>query len=237
MNRWPNRQYKVKRNTLEVDCGDLSWSCTAKGTLDFDDSSPARNARSWGSATFEYVLQFAVTSVVPRITQEGGTVIERHQEPFSSSPSTPYPSPLSTPCDELAANPTDQQKSSKNLGTPYNSLKLHAAKAVEECEAATAQYPNELRFQYQLGRALQFTDRRRALNILQGVAQSGYPASFDNVGWLYYSDLNNPAQAVQYFLQGVKLNDADAMMSFCGDDRQGQVRGANSGRGTNCLVQ
>lgn len=101
--------------------------------------------------------------------------------PVSSAPAPTAPpvaarSPLRTPCDELAANPTDQRKSSRVQGAPYKDLKQQAAQAIEACETASAQYPNEPRFTYQLARALQFTDRGRAFEIHQKIASMTAPA-------------------------------------------------------------
>jgi len=223
VDRWPNRSYKARQDTIEVDCDELSMTCNTGGLLDFDSRSPARNERSWGQATFQYVLKFESPTAAPKIIKEVGEVKERHLEPLSSSPLGPISPPGYSPprasapqtlCDDLAGNPTDQNKLSTVPGAPYDNLRPQAARAIEACEASAAQYPSELRFQYQLARALAFTDRRRALEILQRIANAGYPASFDNLGWLYYSDLNNPAQAVQYFLQGVRLGDSDAMISL-----------------------
>jgi TPR repeat protein len=59
-------------------------------------------------------------------------------------------------CDRLAANPNDNQASGE--GVPYAELGSHAAAAVMACESAVPLFPNELRFQYQLGRALELTD-------------------------------------------------------------------------------
>ena len=209
--RWPSRDYRAKQNSIEVDCDEPSMTCTVKGLLDFDSRSPARNERSWGVATFRYAIKFESPTASPKIVKESGEVTERHLESLPSSSRASAPETL---CDDLAANPTDPNKLATVRGIPYDDLRPRAASAIESCEVSIAQYPNELRFQYQLARALAFTDRRHALEILQRTANAGYPASFDNIGWIYYSDLKNPAQAVQYFLQGVRLGDADAMISL-----------------------
>jgi len=216
MNRWPNRQYKVRQNTLEIDCGDLTWSCNVKGLLDFDDNSPARNARSWGSATFEYVLQFKVSSAAPQIVKEAGTTVERHLEP------PPNQGTLQSPtCDELAANPNDPAKSSDVAGVPYASLGAQSANAIAICESAAQSYPNQLRFQYQLARALETTgdqnNRQRAFAIYKRLVDLRYAAAFDNLGWLYLT-LNPSTTAfgpvVDLFRTGVGLGDSDAMVSL-----------------------
>ena len=87
-NRWPIRQYVMRQDTLEIDCNELALTCTATGLLDFDARSPARNQRSWGLASFQYVLKFASSTTEPRIIQEAGEVKARNLEPL------PYPGPL-----------------------------------------------------------------------------------------------------------------------------------------------
>jgi hypothetical protein len=219
MNRWPNRQYKVRQNTLEIDCGDLTWSCNVKGFLDFDDNSPARNARTWGSATFEYVLQFKVSSATPQIVREAGTPVERHPEPLS--PTTNQSTPQSGTCDELAANPNDPAKSPDVAGVPYALLGAQSANAIASCDSAAQNYPNQLRFQYQLARALETTgdqnDRQKAFAIYKRLVDLRYAAAFDNLGWLYLT--LNPSTAafgpvVDLFRTGVSLGDSDAMVSL-----------------------
>jgi hypothetical protein len=89
LDRWPHRQYSVRPDTLKITCSEFPMSCGAEGLLDFDDNDPTRNARSWGTATFEYALRFSTLDEPPRIVQENGQVIARHFQPFSSSS---YPS-------------------------------------------------------------------------------------------------------------------------------------------------
>jgi TPR repeat protein len=74
--------------------------------------------------------------------------------------------------------------------------------------------PSELRFQYQLGRALGLRDRKRAFEIETALTRQKYPAAFDNVGWMYLYDKKDQATAVQYFKTGSQLGDADAMVSL-----------------------
>ena len=82
------------------------------------------------------------------------------------------------------------------------------------CELAVAQNPTELRFRYQLGRALEWIDRKKALQIHQELVARGYPAAFDNLGWLYFTEKRDPAQAVVWFRRGVQAGDSDAMVSL-----------------------
>jgi hypothetical protein len=117
-------------------------------------------------------------------------------------------------CDELAANPNDQNRIAD--GVTFDALKLQAKDAVEACDIAVNQNPREPRLQYQLARALQFNanDRRRAFTILQKLVANRYPAAFDNIGWIVYLDKKTPQEAVNYFRTGVMLNDSDSMLSL-----------------------
>jgi TPR repeat protein len=115
-------------------------------------------------------------------------------------------------CDELAANPNDSRKVAE--GVAFGTLKNQAQEAVASCELAVAQNPTELRFRYQLGRALEWIDAKKALQIHKEVADRGYPAAFDNLGWLYFTERGDPAQAVAWFRRGVKAGDSDSMVSL-----------------------
>ena len=86
--------------------------------------------------------------------------------------------------------------------------------ALEACEIASKQNPKEPRLQYQLARVLEFSDRKRAFAILQKLTSIKYPAAYDNIGWIYLTDQNNPQEAVNYFRKGVELNDSDSMVSL-----------------------
>ena len=115
-------------------------------------------------------------------------------------------------CDELAANPADQRKAGD--GVPFPVLKAQAAEAIDNCELATKQHPNELRFLYQLGRALESKDHKRAFAIHKQLVELHYPASYDNLGWLFIEDRKNIAEAVRLFRAGVRLGDTDSMVSL-----------------------
>jgi hypothetical protein len=115
-------------------------------------------------------------------------------------------------CDELAANPNDANKAGD--GVAFEALKLRAKEALDACELAVRQAPSENRFQYQLARVLQLSDRKRAGVILQGLVAKRYPAAFDNFGWMAYVDRKNPQEAAELFRRGVDLGDADSMVSL-----------------------
>jgi TPR repeat protein len=128
-------------------------------------------------------------------------------------------------CDELAANPNDSQKVGE--GVAFATLKNQAREAVASCELAVAQNPSELRFRYQHGRALEWIDRKKALEIHQGLVARGYPAAFDNLGWLYFTERRDAAQAVALFRRGVRAGDSDSMVSLAEMIDQGYAVPAN----------
>jgi hypothetical protein len=80
--RWPMRRFTVRTDTVQISCNVQSLTCVAQGLLDFDSRSPARNQRSWGSATFVYTLRYASLSAAPKIVQEAGEVKARNLEPY-----------------------------------------------------------------------------------------------------------------------------------------------------------
>jgi TPR repeat protein len=85
--------------------------------------------------------------------------------------------------------------------------------AIANCESAVRQYPDQLRFQYQLGRSLQSVDRNRAYEMHRKVASLRYPAAYDNLGWIFFERKNMP-EAVNAFRMGVRLGDPDSMVSL-----------------------
>lgn len=129
-------------------------------------------------------------------------------------------------CDELAANPNDRNKVGQ--GASFASLKAQAPEAVAACELAMKQKPSELRFQYQLARALQFSDRARAFSLHQGLIGRRYGASYDNIGWMYYSDKQNKPQAISSFRQGIQVGDVDSLVSLAELVDRGDVTPANN---------
>ncbi|MDU8929110.1 trypsin-like peptidase domain-containing protein [Alisedimentitalea sp. MJ-SS2] len=86
------------------------------------------------------------------------------------------------PCDEVAAHPSDPNAMASGLAFE----KIDASNAIAQCEKAYAQYPNVLRFQYQLGRAF---DRDKqwdlAFEYYRIAAEKGYPRAMASLGYLY----------------------------------------------------
>jgi hypothetical protein len=115
-------------------------------------------------------------------------------------------------CDRLAANPTDSRRVGE--GVTFDILKLQADDAISACTRAVGQFPSELRYQYQLGRALQFRDRKKAFEVEAALVKQRYPAAFDNLGWMYLQDRKDSASAVAQFKLGAQLGDGDSMVSL-----------------------
>jgi hypothetical protein len=115
-------------------------------------------------------------------------------------------------CDQVAANPNDLRR--VGSGVPYDQLKTHAKEAADACAAAIAANPKELRFHYQLARALEFTNRPKAFEIHNRLVKLQYPAAYDNLGWMFFYDQKAPPQAANYFRLGANLGDPDSMVSL-----------------------
>jgi hypothetical protein len=75
-------------------------------------------------------------------------------------------------CDHLAGNPTDARKVGD--GVSFDILKLQVDDAIEACTRAVKQFPSELRYQYQLGRAFQLRDRKKAFEIETALVHQRY---------------------------------------------------------------
>jgi TPR repeat protein len=122
-------------------------------------------------------------------------------------------------------------------GVPYGDLKPQAADAVEACENAVQQNPRELRYQYQLARALELAgdgpvrtkNRQRAFEIHQTLVRAGYVAAFDNLASIYWWDRKDTANAVGLWRKGVDLGDTDSMISLAELIEKGRVVPQNAG--------
>jgi hypothetical protein len=118
-------------------------------------------------------------------------------------------------CDEKAANPNDPRR--VGAGVEYSLLKGQAQEAVKACSQAVEQNTNELRFKYQLARALGSLggpERARAFGFFQDLVRQGYPAAYDNLGWIYLQDKHDANQAIALFRMGVQRGDSDSMLSL-----------------------
>jgi hypothetical protein len=138
-------------------------------------------------------------------------------------------------CDRLAANPTDARRSGE--GVPFDALKSQADQAYDACTKAVAALPNELRYQYQLGRAAQFKDKKQAFDIFFRLVGANYPAAFDNLGGMYLWDRKDPTTAITLFKRGSALGDADSMVSLVDLIDKGLVATANPEQTKLALLQ
>ena len=112
-----------------------------------------------------------------------------------------------TACDRLAAHPADEARVVEGVAWDL----MDGRQAVRACEDAVQRYPAELRFQYQLGRALLHAKRRdEGLPYLFDVAEKGYLAAFANIGGTYQFDLGNLAEALKWYRRGADLDDVSS---------------------------
>jgi hypothetical protein len=116
-------------------------------------------------------------------------------------------------CDQYAANPYDLQKSPDVTGVSFGVLQSQLDEAIRSCELAYKQYPGEPRYAYQLGRALQRNDVKRAIGLYQSAAAAGQIAAYDNLGWSY-AKIKDQNAAEQAFLTGASLGDPSCMYSW-----------------------
>jgi tetratricopeptide (TPR) repeat protein len=103
-------------------------------------------------------------------------VLGAHSEPSSPIPSSPSTAkatddPFITDCDAYAAGDSDPDR--KDDGVPFD--KIDPAKAIPACLDVLTDYPNSLRFQYQLGRAYERNGEiDKAKDLYQKAADNGY---------------------------------------------------------------
>jgi TPR repeat protein len=108
----------------------------------------------------------------------------------------------------------------------YEQLRWNAQKAAEACQVAAEGFPGETRLKYQLARAYQVFEPRKAAALYEDLIAASYPAAFDNLGWLFVdgrvgrTDLN---RAAALFRRGAELGDPDAMMSLAKFIKEGRT--------------
>lgn len=76
MQRWPDRSFTVRPQTLQVECDGQSRACVVTGIVDYALRSEARNAAAYGTESFR--LDIVITGGVPAVTGVGSTSIARH---------------------------------------------------------------------------------------------------------------------------------------------------------------
>jgi hypothetical protein len=70
--RWPERRYRPRADTMGISCDPSGRSCTVRSVFDFTASNPANGRRSQGIATIELVVGFVGDR--PVITAESSLV-------------------------------------------------------------------------------------------------------------------------------------------------------------------
>ena len=89
-------------------------------------------------------------------------------------------------CDRLAAAPHDEHK--VEAGVIWDKLTTQAEAAIAACRAAIAAQPDEARFKYQLGRALDAAGQNsEAIEWYERVAGPDYPAALAELASMYAS--------------------------------------------------
>lgn len=137
-------------------------------------------------------------------------------------PAQPSPAPAATAdakavheCDRLVANPFDPQRVS--AGLPPD--KVESERAIAACRQAIAQQPDNPRFQYQLGRALEVAKNyAESLEWTHKAAAQKYPMALGSLGRVHHFGIGVVSKdlhkAADYFRQAAELGHAFAMTAF-----------------------
>ena len=131
-----------------------------------------------------------------------------------SAAPTPSSANPQNDCDRLAANPSDRRKPPSISGVPYDILTNQAKDAIAACTLAVQQSPTELRYQYQMARAMGTETPEKAFEIHNKLANLGYPVAYDNLGWLEIKLHKNFGEAIKDFEAGSQLQDPDSIVSL-----------------------
>lgn len=146
--------------------------------------------------------------------------------PSTVAPTKPpgIPQPTVTQCDQLAANPTDPQRTVADAGVSFPVLLRNSGPAIAACEESSAANPGSATQKYQLARALYAANRRdpRAEQIFADLVNRNYAASFDNLGQIYRNrgDIQNAARVYRL---GVNAGDPDSMISLADLIRENKI--------------
>jgi tetratricopeptide (TPR) repeat protein len=140
--------------------------------------------------------------------------MESKERTQAAPPAAPPSADPQNDCDRLAANPSDRGKPPSVPGVPYDSLMNQAKQAIEACALAAQQNPAELRYGYQMARAMEAEAPQKAVELHKKLAGQGYPVAYDNLGWLMVKLYKNYGAAVTYFKTGSQLRDPDSMVSL-----------------------
>jgi hypothetical protein len=76
LERWPERQYSVRPNSIKADCNERDGTCLISGLVDWNCYSAARGAHSAGLSDYSIRVVFT-PSAGPLIIAERGSVLSR----------------------------------------------------------------------------------------------------------------------------------------------------------------
>ncbi len=117
-----------------------------------------------------------------------------------------------TECDNLAAHP------STKLGSGVVFARIDAARAIAACKQAMAQYPDELRFQFQLARSLHKADRHsEAVSLYSKAGNQGFALAQRSIGFMYANGTGveqDLTKAARWLRQAAERCDADAQFAL-----------------------
>jgi uncharacterized protein len=118
-----------------------------------------------------------------------------------------------TECDRLAARPSDTDQPADAPGVEFG--RIDPVRAIPACRDALARYPQERRFVYTLGRALQAGQQfDEAIRLYRQAADAGNAAALNNLGLMYRDGIGvpqDPTEAVRLFRKAVDAGNTLAM--------------------------
>jgi hypothetical protein len=124
--------------------------------------------------------------------------------------------PRVTDCDVFAAHPLDQRKAAEVFGVKIQFI--NASLATQACERAVENFPNEVRFQLQLGRGYEKAKKyEEAHKWYAKAAELGYPQAMHNLGFQLATGQGvrlNYAEARKWFTMAAVLGNAAAMTNL-----------------------
>jgi TPR repeat protein len=119
-----------------------------------------------------------------------------------------------TECDRLAGNPNDPNRVGKGVAWK----ELDTGRAVEACKRAISEDPNNPRYQYQYGRALQKAGQHQhAMRWYRQAAEQGYIAAQFALGSMYAKGkgvAQNYTEAAKWFRHAAEQGDARAQFNL-----------------------
>ncbi len=174
----------------------------------------------------------APPAVTPSVDEVVWSILQHTNDPhplqafISRFPSSPYREdalkqlaalePRVTDCDVLAAHPLDQRKAAEVSGVKIQFI--NASLATQACERAVENFPNEVRFQLQLGRGFEKAKKyEEAHKWYAKAAELGYPQAMHNLGFQFATGRGAPLnyiEARKWFTMAAVLSNAAAMTNL-----------------------